>query len=140
MPGSFGCLQYSSSNLSDSRPRSEPALELHSRAASSVGIMYHSSGPNTGSNTGGGWIQKNNNNCYSNISEHLKIDWYYAGVLGLAWKSNPSQTQNIFMSQNFRKKFDLGQKLSGSSTGGVRRSKTQLQTHNSLIERLFMGF
>ena len=32
---------------------------LYSRAASSVGVMYRSSGPNTGSNSGGGWIQKN---------------------------------------------------------------------------------
>ena len=47
-----------SSNLSDVQPRSEPALELHSRAASSVGVMYRSSNPNTGSNSGGGWIQK----------------------------------------------------------------------------------
>ena len=29
-----------------------------SRAASSVGVMYHVSGPNTGSNPGGGRIQK----------------------------------------------------------------------------------
>ena len=36
------------------QPRSEPAPELHSRAASSVGPTYHSSGPNTGSNFGGG--------------------------------------------------------------------------------------
>ena len=35
-------------NQSDLQPRSEPALELHSRAASSVGVMYRSSGPNTG--------------------------------------------------------------------------------------------
>ena len=30
----------------------------NSRAASSVGVMYRSSGPNTGSNSGGGQIQK----------------------------------------------------------------------------------
>ena len=35
------------------QPRSEPALELHSRAASSVGPMYRSSSPNTGSSSGG---------------------------------------------------------------------------------------
>ena len=35
-----------------------PALELHSRAASSVGVVYCSSGPNTGSNTRGGRILK----------------------------------------------------------------------------------
>ena len=34
------------------------ALELHSRAALSVGVMYHSSGPNIGSNPRGGRIQK----------------------------------------------------------------------------------
>ena len=36
----------------------KPTLELYSRAASSVGVMFCSSGPNTGSNSGGGWIQK----------------------------------------------------------------------------------
>ena len=54
--------------LSDVRSRSAPALELvavprsgepHiSRAASSVGVMYCVSGPNTGSNPGGERIQK----------------------------------------------------------------------------------
>ena len=43
-------------NQSDEQPRSEPALELHSRDASSV--IYRSSSPNTGSNPGGGGIQK----------------------------------------------------------------------------------
>ena len=47
------------SNLSDVRPRSAPALEVISRAESSVGVIYHSSGPNTGRNPGGGQIQKN---------------------------------------------------------------------------------
>ena len=33
--------------------------ELHiSRAVSSVGVMYHFGGPNTGSNPGGGWMKK----------------------------------------------------------------------------------
>ena len=41
-------------NQSDGGPRSEPAVELHSRAASSVGVMYRSGNP------GGGWIQKKN--------------------------------------------------------------------------------
>ena len=45
-------------NQSDLRPRSEPALELHSRAASSIGVMYRSRGPNTGNNSGGGRILK----------------------------------------------------------------------------------
>ena len=45
-------------NQSDVRPRSEPALELHCRAMSSVGVMYCSSGPNTGNNPGGGRIIK----------------------------------------------------------------------------------
>ena len=48
--------QYIEQNQSDIRPRSEPGLELHSRAASSVGVMYRSSDPNTGSNHGGGRI------------------------------------------------------------------------------------
>ena len=46
--------------LSDNRPGSVPALELISRAASSVGVMYRSHGPNTGSNPGGGQIPKKN--------------------------------------------------------------------------------
>ena len=37
---------------------SAPALELISRATSSVGVMYRSSGPNTGSSPGGGRILK----------------------------------------------------------------------------------
>ena len=45
-------------NQFDLRPRLEPALELHSRTASSVGIMYRYSGPNTGSSSRGGRIQK----------------------------------------------------------------------------------
>ena len=44
--------------LSDDRPGSVPTLELISRAASSVGVMYRSHGPNTGSNPGGGQIPK----------------------------------------------------------------------------------
>ena len=35
-----------------------PTLEVYSRAVSSVGVMYHSSGPNTGSNPGGGRKKK----------------------------------------------------------------------------------
>ena len=45
-------------NQSDVRPISEPALELYSRATSGVGVMYRSSGPNTGSNSRGGRILK----------------------------------------------------------------------------------
>ena len=48
------------SNLSDVRPRSAPALEVISRAESSVGVIYHSSGPNTRRNPVGGWIQQKN--------------------------------------------------------------------------------
>ena len=43
-----------------SRPRSAPALELISRAASNVDVMYRSSVPTTGSNPGGGRILKKN--------------------------------------------------------------------------------
>ena len=50
--------RQSSSNLSEVQPRSEPTLELHSRAVSSVGVMYCLSSPNTGSNSGGGRILK----------------------------------------------------------------------------------
>ena len=44
--------------ITNVRPRSAPNLELLSRAVSSVGVMYRSSGPNTGSNPGGGRILK----------------------------------------------------------------------------------
>ena len=44
--------------LSDIRPRSVPALVLISRAVSSVGVVYRSNGPNTGSNPGEGQIRK----------------------------------------------------------------------------------
>ena len=54
------CRQNKLLNLSNVQPRSEPALELYNRAASSVFVMYRSSGPNTGSNSGGGWILKKN--------------------------------------------------------------------------------
>ena len=50
----------SSSNLPDIQLRSEATLELQSRAVSSVGVMYCSSSPNTGSNSGGGQILKKN--------------------------------------------------------------------------------
>ena len=46
-------------NPSNVQPRSEPALELNSRAGSSVGVMHCSSGPNTGSHPGGRRILKN---------------------------------------------------------------------------------
>ena len=45
-------------NLSNVRPRSEPALELYSRTVSSVGVMYRSSGTNTGSYSRGGNYKK----------------------------------------------------------------------------------
>ena len=44
--------------IANARPGSVPALELISRAVSSVGVRYHTHGPNTGSNPGGGQIQK----------------------------------------------------------------------------------
>ena len=46
--------------LSDNRPGSVPTLEIISRAASSVGVMYRSHGPITWSNPGGGQIPKKN--------------------------------------------------------------------------------
>ena len=49
-------------NISDARPGSVLALELISTAASSVGVMHRTHGPNTGSNPGGGQIPKKNNN------------------------------------------------------------------------------
>ena len=42
----------------DDRPGSVPALELISRAMSSVGVMYRSHHPNTRSNPGGGQMPK----------------------------------------------------------------------------------
>ena len=50
-----------SSNLSNVQPRSEPALDLNSRAASSVGVMYCSNNPNTKSNSGGRWKPRKKN-------------------------------------------------------------------------------
>ena len=50
------CIGLLTELIADVRPRSAPALELISRAASSVGVMYRSSGPktpNTMSNPGG---------------------------------------------------------------------------------------
>ena len=43
-----------------------------SRAASSVGVMYHFSGPNTGSNPGGGWIIKKKKK-----NEHILLSKLY---------------------------------------------------------------
>ena len=65
-------------NQSNLRPRSEPALELHSRTTSIVGVMYRSSGPNIVSNFGGGRIQKNidmKQKLISEIKEHLLRVW-----------------------------------------------------------------
>ena len=42
----------------DTSPKSEPTLELHSRAAPSVEAHHHVSSPNTGRNSGGRWIKK----------------------------------------------------------------------------------
>ena len=53
-----GVMKDNSSTNPDSSPRSEPALELHSRAATSVGGTSPFKGPNTGSNSGGGLIKK----------------------------------------------------------------------------------
>ena len=39
-------------------PKSEPILELHSRAALSVEAHHHVNGPDTGKNSGGRWIIK----------------------------------------------------------------------------------
>ena len=46
--------------IADVQPRSAPALELISRAVSSVGVMYRSSSPNTEGNAGeeGGYKKK----------------------------------------------------------------------------------
>ena len=67
-------------NQSDLLPRSEPALELHSRAASSVGAMYRSSCLNTGSNSEGGRILKNKKKklgllvkCISAIGRYIRF-------------------------------------------------------------------
>ena len=56
--------------LSDDRPGSVPALELISRAVSSVGVIYRSHRPNTGSNPGGGQIPKK-------IYKNIYISWLY---------------------------------------------------------------
>ena len=58
-------------NLSINRPRSALALELYSRAESSVGITYRSSSPNTGINPGGGRILKKS-------AHTLESSWQFA--------------------------------------------------------------
>ena len=50
--------RISSYKLVNKSPKSEPALELHSRAAPSVEAHQHVSGPNTGRNSGGRRIKK----------------------------------------------------------------------------------
>ena len=42
----------------DTSPKSEPHLELHSRAAQSVEAHHRSDGPDTRINSGGRWIKK----------------------------------------------------------------------------------
>ena len=67
---------------SDLQPRSEPALEQHSRAASSVSIMYHSSSPNTGSNSKGGQIKKISCSCWNNkLFLNLKLTFYFISIV-----------------------------------------------------------
>ena len=63
------------------RPRSVPAVELHSRAESSVGIMYRSRGPNTGSNPGERQIQKKLQ--FDFTGEHLWSSEQWLGTTGL---------------------------------------------------------
>ena len=87
------CLSIqSSSNLSNDRPRSEPALELYSRATTSVGIMYRSSGPNTGSNSEGGWIQK------KKVQSSNTLDLIISQGLGGKPTTNKKLSTKVFIS------------------------------------------
>ena len=66
----------------DSQPKSEPTLELHNRDLSSCN---RSSCPNTGSNSGGRWIKKNNFLCIltSVFKKYYLRDWQHETSLTL---------------------------------------------------------
>ena len=86
-------------------PKSEPALELHSRAAPSVEAHHCVSGPNTGKNSGGRRIKKPNfdilcalllhkffsvmvrPNCLANGFEYLTFCFFYSAFR--FWHSYP---------------------------------------------------
>ena len=70
--------------LSDDRPGSVPTLEVISQAASSVGVMYRSHGPNTGSNPVGGQTQKK-----QNILHPIKVKSNTIELLVIASKLTP---------------------------------------------------
>ena len=81
--------------LTDVRPRSAPALELLSRATSSVGVMYRSSSPNTGSNPGEWRIKKIKNlklsrRCAPSISQYFQnLNYsYQVQNINLNWTKN----------------------------------------------------
>ena len=54
-------------------PKSEPALELHSRAASSVEAHQHVSGPKTGRSSGGRRIKKHARYVCSNLAKNYLL-------------------------------------------------------------------
>ena len=59
-PGSLVCLQHSSEPHLDTSPKSEPILELHSRAVPSAEAHHLVKGPKTGKNSGGRRIKISN--------------------------------------------------------------------------------
>ena len=72
----------------DTSPKSEPALELHSRDAPSVEAHHRVNGPNAGRNSGGRRIINKNyaflHNLKSSIGS-LNLKLYYTGQV---WYSN----------------------------------------------------
>ena len=52
----------------DTSPKSEPALELISRAAPSVEAHHHSVGPDAGKNFRGRWIKKDMYKMYNKVT------------------------------------------------------------------------
>ena len=85
-------------NKSDVRPRSEPALELLSRAASSVGVMYSSSGP------GGGLILKKNNVAPKASGEVRVWGW---GIMAILFHAAPVAPHVKYTFINKMKKYNL---------------------------------
>ena len=67
------------------------ALELHSRAASSVGVTYRSSSPNTGHNSRGGRTQKK---IGSNLHGQGSLNCLYRGLF---WEHSDCETDGIPM-------------------------------------------
>ena len=118
---------------SDAWPRSVPALELHSRAESSVGVMYRSSGPNTGSNPGGGRILKkkgNNSKKGGNITRNISTR--HEEFINLNFQANLNQRiehHNFIRSQNF----NVGQNILLNRLCSLNNTIPQSWTNESYL-------